>query len=396
MVSTVISTLALAASAAALTTSPAGTQNGCYWTVPSVGTYNTHFSNNFSTGASNMVTDLTTSIYTVASGNSPFARRFDATNMGYNSANGALTLTVPGGQKTGPISSAQLVTSYSDILFGSVRTVAMISATPGTTHGFTFYSNDTQEIDFAFLTSSLTYAHLTNEPTNGGDASTVQYAAPSDATTKFHEYRVDWSATSSSFFIDSVLVATITTNVPSSAGFWVWNNWSNGNSWAAGPPTSDSVLQIQSIDAYLNRTSVASSISSGATVCKVSSSSIASSSTSSVASSSSVASVKTTSSSSSSSVVPTTSAVSTAAAIVTSAVSSSSAAKVTSSSTTSSAASTATAKSTGAAEGAICAGLFQTAQTCTSGTTCTYSTVFASYCVADVSSKVSTKNTKSN
>lgn len=207
MVSTLINTLALAASAAALTTSPAATQNGCYYNVAGVGAFNTKFSADFTTGGT-LGSDFAASTYTVASGNSPFARRFDLTNMGYSSANTALTLTVPGAQTSGPISSSQLVTAYSDILYGSVRTVAMISSVAGTTHGFTFYSNDTQEIDFAFLTSNDAAVHLTNEATTAdGVASTIAAVAPIDATTKFHEYRVDWTPTASTFYIDSVLVS---------------------------------------------------------------------------------------------------------------------------------------------------------------------------------------------
>lgn len=271
-----IQMLSFAASAAALTTSSSATQNGCYYSVAGVGNFNYHM---------NSTSDLTSSIYTVANNNAPFARRFDATNIGSNSANNLL-LTVPGAQLTGPISSAQLTTSYSDILYGSVRTIAKVSNVPGTTHGFTFYANDTQEIDFAFITGDSTIAHFTNEQVSTSSAATsYTYTAPSDATTAFHEYRVDWIPGSTMFYIDSVLVKTITGNVPTTPGFWLWNNWSNGNVWAAGPPTLDNTLTIQSINAYFNRTSVATSIANGATCSVVAAVAVASSSTSAVASS---------------------------------------------------------------------------------------------------------------
>ncbi|GAB7348596.1 hypothetical protein MBLNU459_g6980t1 [Dothideomycetes sp. NU459] len=386
MVSTVLNTLALAASAAALTTSPAGTQNGCYWTVPNVGNFNTQFSISFAS-TSALIQDLSYSLYTVASGNSPFARRFDQTNIGYNLTNGAVTLTVPGGQTSGPISSSQLVSSYSDILYGSVRTVAMVSNVPGTTHGFTFYSNDTQEIDFAFLTGDTTMVHLTNEQVNSSSAATsYTQAAPSDATKAFHEYRVDWVPGASKFYIDGVLVQTITSNVPSTPGMWVWNNWSNGNAWAGSPPKYDSVLQIQSINAYVNRTSVDATILSGSAVCKVSSSSsstVASSTKTSSSSTSAAATVvavaaTSTSSSSSSVKASTTSAASTSTAKT--------------SSTSTSASKTSSASSSGATEGAVCDGAFYPTIACASGLTCTYYNYWYSYCETSSTSNKSTNS----
>lgn len=337
-----LNVLALAASATALTTSAVGTQSGCFWSIANVGSFNTYLSATASNFAS--VSDIISSTYTVAAGNSPLARRFDQANIGYDTSSAAITLTVPGGQTTGPISSAQLVTSYSDILYGSVRTVAKTSSVNGTTHGFSFYSNDTQEVDLAFVTSNINYVHFTNEQISSESATTsYSYAAPSDASTAFHEYRVDWVPGKTMFYIDSTLVQTITGNVPTTPGMWLWNNWSSGNSWAQGPPAKDNILYIKSVEAYFNRTSVASTIASGSASCAV-----VSSSSSSVKSSSSTASSSKASSSSavvSSSSVPasTSSAkVSSSSAVSSSAVvSSSSSAKVSSTSSSSSSSSSA-------------------------------------------------------
>lgn len=57
------------------------------------------------------------------------------------------------------------------------------------------------------------------------------------------------------FFIDGVFVYQITDNVPVTPGFFLWNNWSNGNAWAKGPPQTTNTVKIQSIVAYYNRTS---------------------------------------------------------------------------------------------------------------------------------------------
>jgi hypothetical protein len=260
------------------TASAAGTlgKGSCYYTVPSVGLFTTKMSyqwdNAFSlaTTGVGLVSDLVSSIYTVGAGNSPLPRRFDLVNIGVSLLDPSLTLTVPGGQTKGPISSAQITSAYDDILYGSVRTVAKVSSVPGTTHGFSFYSNDTQEIDFAFLTTDSSVAHLTNEQTSANSpTSSFSVSAPSDATTAYHEYRVDWLPGKAMFYIDAKLVQTITVNVPTSAGFWLINNWSNGNSWAQGPPTKDNVLRIRSIDGYFNRTSILSNYASSPGGCNI-------------------------------------------------------------------------------------------------------------------------------
>ncbi|CAD0081515.1 unnamed protein product, partial [Aureobasidium vineae] len=262
-----INLLALGSTASAYTSSSAGSKSGCYWNTDA-GPFNTRFGHDFLQDLYGTVQDLIPNTYTVNQGLNPLARRFDLVNIGLDSTDLALTLTVPGGQTTGPISTAQLATNYADILYASVRTVAKISNVPGTTHGFIFYANDTQEVDFAFLTSDISKAWLTNEQTGyGAPYSTYSVAAPADANTAWHEYRLDWLPGVSKFYIDGVLVQTITDNVPSTPGSWIWNNWSNGNAWAQGPPLADSVLKIRSIDAYFNRTSVADSINSGATTC---------------------------------------------------------------------------------------------------------------------------------
>lgn len=101
-----------AAGVSAFTASNAGVKNGCFWNVDGLGSFNTQWSvAEFTTSTLSSVQDeLSASSYTVEAGNSPLARRFDITNIGISSDN-ALTLTVPGGQSTGPISSAQITTA---------------------------------------------------------------------------------------------------------------------------------------------------------------------------------------------------------------------------------------------------------------------------------------------
>lgn len=95
--------LALASTAYAYTSSAAGSQSGCYWNVPGVGPFNTKFGRDFSVDLYGTVQDLIASTYTVSQGVNPLARRFDMVNIGLDTTDKALTLTVPGGQTTGEL-----------------------------------------------------------------------------------------------------------------------------------------------------------------------------------------------------------------------------------------------------------------------------------------------------
>jgi hypothetical protein len=142
-------------------------------------------------------------------------------------------------------SSTQLFTAYNDILYGSVRAVVLLSNATG----FTSFRSDTMEIDVNWLASHSTY-----------DTSVV-----SDASTAWHEYRVDWLPGSTNYYVDGKLIDS--TASEAKPGLWLWNAWSDDD--------ADSVFQMRSIDAYFNRTSVGASISSGNGVCKAAASAVA-------------------------------------------------------------------------------------------------------------------------
>lgn len=41
------------------------------------------------------------------------------------------------------------------------------------------------------------------------------------------------------------------TQVPTNAGYWIWNAWSSGDPcWSSGPPLAESVTQIKSIEIF--------------------------------------------------------------------------------------------------------------------------------------------------
>ncbi|CAH0041124.1 unnamed protein product [Clonostachys rhizophaga] len=173
---------------------------------------------------------------------------------------GYLVLTVPGGQSK-PYKSAEVDTTVGNILYGSVRTVAIFSQTPGVCNGIFFYKSDSQETDIEWLSdpnntsdNGVNHLWLTNQENDGDGQKTVfSVAPPSNPTTTEHEYRIDWTQGRVQWFVDGVQVAETTKDVPSVPGPWVWNNWSNGDKgWSAGPPTADAVFKIKSIDMYYN------------------------------------------------------------------------------------------------------------------------------------------------
>lgn len=99
------------------------------------------------------------------------------------------------------------------------------------------YFNASQETDIEWISDPESGANqdanngtramlYTNQGPNGNeDATTVSGRAASDATSAVHEYRLDWEPDETRFYLDGELQQTITENVPSVGGQWLWNNW---------------------------------------------------------------------------------------------------------------------------------------------------------------------------
>ncbi|KAH0373159.1 concanavalin A-like lectin/glucanase, partial [Aureobasidium melanogenum] len=240
--------------AARSTTDANETLNGCSYQVEGVGAFNYHLAFDF-TIMDTLPDDLVASTYEVGSGPyAPYSHIFNPSNIVLGSGQ-PMQMIVPGGQTADPLETCQIVTRYDDVLYASVRTVAQASPVNGTVHGFFMYMNDTQETDIEIRTGDPNHVHFTNQQTHPGNGETT-YAvtAPSTMASEFHEYRYDWLPTGTNFYIDGVLVMSINRNVPSEAGWLMWNSWSNGYAWTFGPPAQDNILQIRSVEAYFNRT----------------------------------------------------------------------------------------------------------------------------------------------
>lgn len=225
------------------------------YTVENVGTFNSHFSLKFASFSS-LPSPLVASTKTIGAGTAPHSRQFNASNI-ITTTGQPLRMLVPGAQHTSPIQCAEMTTSYNDVLYGSIRTVARASNISGVVHGFFMYRNDTQETDIEIRTVDLANIYWTNQQVRSGSPVTsVTTRAPANITSAFHEYRLDWLPNRCDFYLDGTLQHTLTGNVPSQPGYLIWNQWTNGNSFTKGPPLHDSILEIQSIEAYFNRTSL--------------------------------------------------------------------------------------------------------------------------------------------
>ncbi|GAA6025847.1 hypothetical protein JCM10207_002684, partial [Rhodosporidiobolus poonsookiae] len=63
-------------------------------------------------------------------------------------------------------------------------------------------------------------------------------------------YTIEWTADATIFSVDGKVLATLDSNVPTTAMPMMWNSWSSGGEyWSAGPPTEDSYLLISGIAA---------------------------------------------------------------------------------------------------------------------------------------------------
>jgi Glycosyl hydrolases family 16 len=239
-------------------------KSGCLWNVPDVGSFTEVATYNF-TGKS-LPSGLKVNSYSVNDGG-PFTHSFTSSNVWIDDS--FLNLRVPGRQTRSPLKCGEVQTVVGDIRYASVRTLAILSDVPGTCAGMFFYKDDTQEIDIEYLSDPSSLSNdgadfppplqYTNQAIIAkGTPTYAKGPAPDDVTT-LHEYRIDWIPGRTSFFLDGVLQKSFTDNIPSKAGQWIWNHWTNGDQgFSAGPPEIDSVFKIQSIVMYYNRTSTTS------------------------------------------------------------------------------------------------------------------------------------------
>lgn len=129
--------------------------------------------------------------------------------------------------------AAQIQTAWTDIEYGSVRTVAKGDTNAGGVYGFFFYgpSPHFYESDIELLTTWPHNASFTNQYQVGKTDSTEVYSLTNvtlhngGSISNWHQYRTDWTPGNVAFYIDGVLRLNKVAYLPRGPGSWYWNSW---------------------------------------------------------------------------------------------------------------------------------------------------------------------------
>ncbi|THZ16201.1 hypothetical protein D6C90_10018 [Aureobasidium pullulans] len=233
-------------------------KDGCTWTVDSRYKFDSHMEvKNSSWSSRNFSSTNANAMYFIKSDTDIGPAYFNKSQITIDSL-GLLRMNqaaVPANSANTDAQSAQIVTAWSDITYGSIRTVAKGTKNPGAVYGMFFYGPDVPhyETDIELVTLNPRTVHFTNQnDTMSNSTETTLYG--SSTISSWHEYRLDWVPGSVSFYIDGVLRENKTQGVPKGPGAWYWNAWSDGGPFGQGPARQANTFFIQSIDMYANRT----------------------------------------------------------------------------------------------------------------------------------------------
>ncbi|HEX9764572.1 MAG TPA: glycoside hydrolase family 16 protein [Candidatus Acidoferrales bacterium] len=109
--------------------------------------------------------------------------------------------------------------------------------------GFSYVNNSETEIDYEFgahLPDTLYMVNWYNtDPATGPFDEHVTYTALPlpDVSDAFHTYKFVWEPGRITFYVDDVLQATHTTDVPSAPALFMINHWGTNNPFWGGPAT---------------------------------------------------------------------------------------------------------------------------------------------------------------
>lgn len=205
----------------------------------------------------------------------PVSSRHDWNGPGMRGPNPGLVLwnranlvDMPGTNKS-MIPMAEVVSTRNDMLYGSFRVGMKTTEVNGTCGAFFFYFNDTEEIDFEFLSKQQQqdnngFVNLVIQSPASAKMGYVDHSSPDfdehslafSPSTGYNEYRFDWLPNRVDFYTNSKLLYSTTSNVPDVAGSIHLIHWSNGNAgWSGGPPKEDAALTISYVKAYFNSSS---------------------------------------------------------------------------------------------------------------------------------------------
>ncbi|KAL8912802.1 MAG: hypothetical protein Q9171_002260 [Xanthocarpia ochracea] len=189
----------------------------------------------------------------------------DVGTKGVNGGDPGLQIRVTAGERRGgAVKSGEVASARRDMLYGSFRAGIKYTGQNGTCGAFFYYYNDTQEIDFEFLSklyqdpakaaALLLIIHAGPEvPKNDLFRPTPVGFRPADG---YHEYRFDWTPERVTYYADGKFLWESTRGVPYHAGGLTLSHWSNGDpGWSAGPPAKEADMKFSYIKAYFNSSS---------------------------------------------------------------------------------------------------------------------------------------------
>ncbi|KAL8711443.1 MAG: hypothetical protein Q9220_004101 [cf. Caloplaca sp. 1 TL-2023] len=175
-----------------------------------------------------------------------------------NGGDPGLQLIVQGGTPEGaPVRTAELVTSRTDMHYGSYRAAIKYTREPGTCGSMFWWKNATQEIDVELLSWQDSGSGPTS-PVNfvlhaSGPSTFEQPSLPFHPSDGYHEYRFDWSPGKVAYYADGQHILDATEGVPVDPGRILMNHWSNGDpAWTKGPPAKDAIMTVAYVKAYFN------------------------------------------------------------------------------------------------------------------------------------------------
>ncbi|KAL2802367.1 concanavalin A-like lectin/glucanase domain-containing protein [Aspergillus granulosus] len=136
------------------------------------------------------------------------------------------------------ISSAEIETKVHNIFHASIRIRARVRGDPGTCAGIFTYYDDVNESDIEILTRDPTnHVRYTNQPgldANGNEIpeATVEAVMGGGAVwTDWNDYRLDWTAELSSWYLNGELAHTKTYGIPTQPSTFIMNMWGDGGVW---------------------------------------------------------------------------------------------------------------------------------------------------------------------
>jgi len=184
---------------------------------------------------------------------------YDPSHVSVGGGHLTLTLTQTTGQvdsnPAGVVSRGALIYTQFKCGYGTYEWTMRMSSTaasptaPGepvsgsVSAGFIYVNNSQTEIDFEFSGENPNSLYLVNwlnpnpqtDPTSSDETYTAVY--PFDSTSGFHTYRFVWQAGRISYFIDGILKAVHTTNVPSAPAYFMINHWGTDSAYWGGTAT---------------------------------------------------------------------------------------------------------------------------------------------------------------